>query len=267
MVPKYVFLAVFFLLPSVSAFAVNEIHGFSNFNPEPELPFEATTFDQDALFQKARVLKGDSVEEECLDACQALATDATAPPELRRYATLRVIEVLTYTGSVCAAVDIGQAWLAEHGSDDMAQAVRGILVHIVSGRRGKDCQPGAEIAVATFDDYFSHATEPSWDLVEAYVLYVMRLESMRKELTRDEVRRLQIEQLDFAQAIAEMLRDDNTLSPTEQSKEVADNYIDMTIKPMRESFVLSLQHRISKESLERAHEEARAAGELEDEAQ
>ena len=83
--------------------------GFSEFTERPKLPFDATTFEQDALVEEAEHMRGDNQEIEPVIACDALIADKTVPMKLRSWAVRQKIKLCTYAGREWEALEAGKA--------------------------------------------------------------------------------------------------------------------------------------------------------------
>jgi hypothetical protein len=156
-----------------------------SFNPFPVLPFEATTFEQDALVVMAKQLVGDGVEQEPIDACQKLIDDPTSPFELKRWATLRQVQLFTYCKQESVALEIAARWLTQYGRvDPNPLAIRSVCAKIV-GQRGHELfRPGFEDKRLVYEDLFRHHSGNEWDVIEAHMDFAMHLEYRYAE-TRD----------------------------------------------------------------------------------
>ena len=145
--------------------------GSPRFNPLPTLPYESTSLEQDEWFVIARSLQGDGAEVKQLEACEELINDPTTTPELRRWATLREIELYTYTARENKALEIGRRWLRKHRDDPDPLAIRVILAEIVAQRRHEDFQPSLLDFERTFWAIFRNHDPLEWEVIRAHIEY------------------------------------------------------------------------------------------------
>ena len=159
--------------------------GFSEFTERPEVPFEATTFEQDALVEEAEHMRGDSKEIEPVIACDALIADKTVPLKLRSWAVRQKIKLCTYAGREWEALDAGKAWLQGDGAKDpYALDIRVVMGQILAQRGHGGFVPMYEDAKEVFEDLFEHH-RPDNDLVVRGYLNYCEFMYKRKEVYPD----------------------------------------------------------------------------------
>jgi len=149
-----------------------QILGFYDFTKRPTIPFEATTFEQDALVEEAEKMRGDNKEVEPVIACDGLIADKTAPFELRSWAVRQKIKLCTYARREWEALEAGKAWLKSEGDDDShALDIRIVMGQIIAHRGHDNFIPMYEDAKAVFDDLFKHCPPDNEFFVRAHLNY------------------------------------------------------------------------------------------------
>ena len=155
------------------------IMGFREFTDRPKVPFEATTFEQDALVRDAEGMRGDNREKEPVAACDALIADETLPFELRSWAVRQKMKLCTYASRTWEAIEAGRAWLDAHGDEDpYAKEIRVMLGHIMAQRGHPGFVPLHDDAKAVFEDIFEHHPPDTMMIIDSHVNYAMLLERL-----------------------------------------------------------------------------------------
>ncbi|HOC71790.1 MAG TPA: hypothetical protein PKL54_03200 [Candidatus Hydrogenedentes bacterium] len=145
-----------------------------DFNPTPELPYEATSFHHDDLFKIANgPLQGDRVESEVMRVCTELAEDPEAPAALRRWAALRKVEVLCYISREDESVRQAREWLEKHPEDPDPISIRAIIARTLAERRSDNFKPTRREVQDAFRELFEkHAADAlDWRMIEARVWF------------------------------------------------------------------------------------------------
>lgn len=207
-------LALVVVLFVFSAAGTAEQLSLGNFNPAPELPYESTSFEQDALYATAQQLVGDGKEDQALAACKALRLDSSAPWELQRWAALREIQLLTYVRQERAALDLGKAWLRQNPDDPGALEIRVILGQIVAQRMHSGFMATPQEVDEVFADIFNNHDPDSWHVAMARIQYAQKLTQFTSVDRTASVR--SAEQLDTASQCLEKRAKDETLSAGER---------------------------------------------------
>lgn len=197
-----------------------------NFNPAPELPYESTSFEQDALYAEAKQL---DKKDQALAACRALRQDSSAPWELQRWATLREIEILTVMDQEHAALDLGKAWLRQNPDDPGALEIRVELGKIVAQRRHSGFMPTLQEVDEIFTDIFNNHDPDSWHVVTARIQYAQKLQKFYFSDRDWTVYARCIEQLYIARQCLEKRAKDETLSAQERRR--AESYLQDHVLP------------------------------------
>lgn len=152
--------------------------GFDDFTQRPEVPFEATTFEQDDLIEATQVL-GDNQEVSSVNACDTLIADETLPFELRCWAVRQKMKLCTYAKREWEALDAGKAWLEAHGEEDCDPlGIRAMMGQIVSQRGHENFVPLYEDAKAIFDNLFANHPTDNILMVQAHVNYALILRKL-----------------------------------------------------------------------------------------
>lgn len=204
-----------------------------NFNPAPDLPYEITSLEQDALYEEAKQRDKD----QALAACRALRQDSSAPWELQRWATLREVELLTGMSQLRAALDLAKAWLDQNPDDPGALEIRVELARIVSQRRrGGFILPFQEIDEIFADIFNNHDQDQDfWPVVKARMEYAEKLQRFYFDSDRDWiVYARSIEQMYIARQCLEKRAKDETLSAQERKR--AESYLQDPVLPPVVSF-------------------------------
>ena len=153
-------------------------YGFSG--ERPSIPFEATTFEQDELFEATR-MRRDGKEEESTAACAALIADETAPFELRAWAVRKKMTLDIYTGRCVEAVRTGRDWLREYGDKDpYALYIRRVMTNAIVNRCGLDSVFAYEIEElrAVYEDMFANHPPDNRYVINARYQYARALEQL-----------------------------------------------------------------------------------------
>jgi hypothetical protein len=181
-----------------------------NFNPFPELPYEVTSVQQDEWVKIAQQLVADGVEAAPIDACQKLIDAPTTPFELKRWATLRQVQLLCYTQQESVAVQIAAQWLTQHGDrDPNPLAIRSVVAKIVGIRGHALFRPGFEEIKLAYDDLFRHHQGNEWDLIEAHIDFARHLnyryaDTHDTKVLEDRVSHLMLAESKIRQRLAEV---------------------------------------------------------------
>lgn len=141
-----------------------------DFNPTPELPYEATSFHHDELFKTANgPLGGD--KSNLMSACTELAEDPEAPAALRRWAALRKVDILCCTSREDEAVRQAKDWLDKHPEDPDPISIRAIVAQILAERRSDNFKPTRREVQDAFRELFEkHAADAlDWRIIEAHM--------------------------------------------------------------------------------------------------
>lgn len=227
-------LALVVVLFVFSAAGTAERLSLCDFNPAPELPYESTSFEQDALYDEAKEL---GRKEEALAACRALRQDSSAPWELQRWATLREVEILTRKRQQRAALDLAKAWLHQNPDDPGALEIRVELARIVSYEKHSGFMPTFQEIDEIFTDIFNNHDQDQefWPVVQARVQYAQKLQNFYYfDSDRDwTVYARSVEQLYIARQCLEKRAEDETLSAQERKR--AESYLEYPVLPMLSS--------------------------------
>ena len=127
----------------------------------PDLPWHATSLEQDAWFNTAKGLT-----EDALGAAITLKNDETATPVLRRWGAMREVVILRELGRPGAAVDAIEDWLSEHPDDANALGIRLTAAYIVNNAFPQDADRYWRIMGSLFDE---HGGDEDRLLIDAYL--------------------------------------------------------------------------------------------------
>ena len=153
--------------------------GFNDFTEPPKVPFEATTFEQDALIKEAAAMRVDNQEKEPTAACDQLIADETLPFELRSWAVRQKMKLCTYARREREAIKTGRDWVDKHGDeDDFALEIRAVMGQIISQRGHPGFVPSYDEAKAVFDDIFEHHPADTMLVIQSHFNYAMLLEKL-----------------------------------------------------------------------------------------
>lgn len=150
-----------------------QIFSFGDFARMPEVPFEATTFEQDALIEKAK-------EKGSVEACDALIEDQTLPIELRCWAVRQKIELCIFSNRSLVAIEAGQNWLKHNADKDHdPRAIRFKICDIIARNTHGFVQ--YDQVKEIFNDFFEN--HPSNDVImtQAHINYSIALSKVRPE--------------------------------------------------------------------------------------
>lgn len=150
---------------------------------KPDIPFEATTFEQDELMIAAG-MRRDGKERESTAACAALIADETAPFELRAWAVRQKMTLDIYAGRCVDAVRTGRDWLREYGDKDPhAFYMRRVMCNAVVRRCGHDSvfHYDREELDAVFEDMFANHPPDNRYVINARFLYAKALKRLTAE--------------------------------------------------------------------------------------
>jgi hypothetical protein len=148
---------------------------WDNYNPFPELPYEATTVAQDELVDIIKGNSEDRSKESKLAASKRLAEDPAAPEELVRWAVFKMVEIYSFGSQPGLAVEVGRAWLAKHPDHPEALSLRLVLAQNFSMRGGGGFKPTPAEVIAAYDDIFKNHDPQDWRVIEARVGLARRL--------------------------------------------------------------------------------------------
>lgn len=150
---------------------LSQTMGLREFSERPYVPFEATTFEQDALIEAA-AMRGDNREETSTAACDALIADETLPFELRCWAVRQKMSLCAYARREWEALETGQEWLLDHGEADYDPlAIRYQMGQMVAYRGHDGFIPRYEDAKVIFEDLFAHHPADNLLIVQAHLDY------------------------------------------------------------------------------------------------
>lgn len=155
----------------------------ATFNPPPKLPYEKTSVHQDDCFERAQRLQGDSKEADALAACQELVADSTAPAELRRWASLRQIELNCYISHEDEAVKIAQEWIKANPNDPKVNEVIAITALIYRDRRSARFQPSLQEVVKAHEELIKDLDPQDWQVIRAHYDLALRLMALSNNST------------------------------------------------------------------------------------
>ena len=174
--------AILFVLLSGSVYAVPAV-SMQEFSREvPELPYEATTFEQDDLIEQAAQMLWDNKEIAPVAACNALIPDETLPYELRCWAVRQKMTLCTYACQHKEALETGRTWLREQGDKDPHSLyIRRVLAHILAGRCNKQELLEYDGTEEIFEEIFAHHTMDDLHVIEMRFDYGRVLEKLGKE--------------------------------------------------------------------------------------
>ena len=221
-------LSLVVVLFAFSAAVTAEQLSLGTFNPAPSLPYESTSIEQDNLYDTARKLLGDGKEDLPLAACKALRSDSSAPWELRRWATLREIQLLTYTRQERAALDLGEAWLRQNPTNPGSLEIRVIMGQLVAQRLHSGFMPTLQEVDRVFTAIFSNHDPASWYVVMARIEYAQKLKQFSSVDSTAAER--SVEQLHIARQCLEKLAIDEALSA--KTRMEADTILQDRVLPM-----------------------------------
>ena len=181
MYKKYWQYAVVFMLLSSPIYAVPAV-SMQEFSREvPEVPYEATTFEQDDLIEQAKQMQWDNKEIEPVAACDALIPDETLPYELRCWAVRQKMTLCTYACRHKEALETGRSWLREQGnSDPNAPYIRRVLAHILAGRCSEKELLEYDGIQEIFDEIFANHTSDNLHAIEMRFDYARVLKKLGK---------------------------------------------------------------------------------------
>ncbi len=146
----------------------------------PDIPFEATTFEQDDLWEAAR-MRRDNKELESTAACAALIADETAPFELRAWAVRKKMTLDIYAQRCREAVRTGRDWLREYGDvDPHALDIRRVMTHAMVRRCGHYTifQFDIDEVHALFEEIFANHPPDNRYVINARYRYAKALERL-----------------------------------------------------------------------------------------
>lgn len=153
--------------------------GFDEFTELPEVPFEATTFEQDALIKEASAMRVDNKEKEPTAACDQLIADETLPFELRGWAVRQKMKLCTYARREWEAIETGRDWVNKYGEKDTnALKIRAVMGQIMAQRGHPGFVPLYDDAKAVFEDIFEHYPDDTMLAIQSHVNYAMLLEKL-----------------------------------------------------------------------------------------
>ena len=159
---------------TLPAYAGHFTVSFCEFSRErPEVPYEATTFEQDDLIEATR-MRWDNEEVESAAACALLIADETLPFELRCWAVRKKMTLDAYARRHLEALDTGRAWLRDHGeSDPNALYIRRVLTHIIARRCRfeEHLTYGLDNIQAIFEDFFENHPADNLYVINAHYNY------------------------------------------------------------------------------------------------
>ena len=156
---------------------------FNNY-PDPrdptlptDIPFEATTVEQDALIDEA--IGTVKLPESAIESCDLLITDETLPMKLRWWAVHKKMEHLERTEREREAIETGRNWLAEYGNSFDEESLR-IRLQIVSmmHRDSENFVPVYKDVKDAYDDLFNNHKMDDAFWVEEHVSYAQKLEAL-----------------------------------------------------------------------------------------
>jgi len=147
--------------------------GFHAFTELPDVPFEATTTEQDTLIEQASSMRGDNVEAEPVAACDALIADDTLVFELRCWAVRQKMKLCTYARREWEALDAGRAWVSEHSDSEGYDPlpIRLTMANVIATRGHEDFIPLYADVKAVFDDLFSNHPSEGFEMADAHLAY------------------------------------------------------------------------------------------------
>lgn len=200
-----------------------------DFNPMPKLPYEATTFEQDDLIEWAGKTLGDNVEEAPISACQALRFDQAAPWELRRWATLRELELLTYTRHEREALKLGEEWLCDNPEDPYALNIRTVMGQIVAQRGHSGFRPTVKEVDDVFLPIFANYDAKEWNVIDSRLEYAQKLRQLGALWGAVSSEKWTEQVLAAKQALEELAADPER---TKQDRARAQDRLDSRVLPM-----------------------------------
>jgi len=184
----------------------------------PEVPFEATTLEQDALLEASAML-GDNREESSVAACDALIADETLPFELRCWAVRQKIRLCAYACREWEALEAGRKWLQEHGDEDYDPgAIRVTLGGIIAYRGHANFVPLGADAKEIFDELISNQPTDDLDKVKLHEDYSRLLRKLKR--TNPALHQRAAEQMGKAVSILENIIEQDELVTKELHKQV-----------------------------------------------
>lgn len=203
-----------------------------DFNPTPELPYEATSFHHDALFKTANgPLGGD--KSNLMSACTELAEDPEAPAALRRWAALRKVDILCCISREDEAVRQAREWLDKHPEDPDPISIRAIIAQILAERRSDNFKPTRREVQDAFRELFEkHAADAlDWRIIEAHMGLGRFLEK-EASMSPSESTPLSLQSvLEFQEALRAVQSRMALPGCTEEEKKGCEEYIKHNINP------------------------------------
>ncbi|MBN2308577.1 MAG: hypothetical protein JXR94_06370, partial [Candidatus Hydrogenedentes bacterium] len=121
-----------------------------------------------------------------IEACEALRADETAPYEVRRWASFRLVEMYRALGRIDEAVRVGEAWIAAQPADSADVTLRKRLAEFYVDFRSDTFQPtDDEVARAVprlLEPIFASVGEHRLDVMQAHVFYAHWLSALGNRL-------------------------------------------------------------------------------------
>ncbi|NLV42286.1 MAG: hypothetical protein GXY15_13825 [Candidatus Hydrogenedentes bacterium] len=205
-----------------------------DFNPPPELPYEATSFHHDELFKTANgPLGGDRAEGNLMRACTELAEDPEAPAALRRWAALRKVDILCCTSREDEAVRQAREWLDKHPEDPDPISIRAIIAQILAERRSDNFKPTRPEVQDAFRELFEkHAADAlDWRVIEAHMGLGRFLEKEANMNPSESMPLFLQSVLEFQEALRAVQSRMALPGCTEEEKKGCEEYIKHNINP------------------------------------